>query len=728
MRKPFQNSSGIVRAPVLPANRHILEFGSFRFDLEERLLYRAGALVPLTPKVLETLALFLTNPERLISRDEMIAALWPDSVVEESGLARNISLLRKALEEGNPGVSFIETIPKRGYRFVGPVTPLPNPGGEAPDRVPAIAAPARYWFWGLTGVVLCAVLALFWLRPHFAAGSAGAGASHAVASTPQFRQITSDSRRKIPYSNDSQLFIAGSDLYFWELEGDKSLLGRVAASGGDVSTIALPSHDTVPYSLAPDGKSLLLGHKPGQPGEFSIFRLPSGPAVPLPRNIGTGGGILRGVPVPDELTYAAGHSIFTAGLNGENRRKLAEVDGQPGALRWSSDGKLLRFDVLNAHKDVHTIRELSAAPGALPHPLLREHLSPEGECCGSWDAAGEDFVFTSYHRFGTTSDIWVLEKGKTEPRQITSGPLRFYTPVFSADKTAIFAVGEQPRGQLMRMDRASGNFVPYLFPLSAEAVRPSPDGKWLAYASFPDGRLYICRADGSGKRQLTSSPVIVRSPYWSPDGRSIVYLGALPGGLYKIFRVGASGGSPEPVWPEDNESEGVATWSGDGQRILFGRLRAVPNNGHMVILQMDLTTRKVEEIRGSEGLWTARWSPDGRYISAVTVDNHSLMLFDPKTEQWSKLAGGVDIDGGFDINDTVWSRDSSTLYFDTSSSSDPAIYRVRFPGRRVERVAGLRQTPLAGPYGPSLGVTPEGEPLVLRDETIQEIWAIGHWR
>jgi Tol biopolymer transport system component len=104
------------------------------------------------------------------------------------------------------------------------------------------------------------------------------------------------------------------------------------------------------------------------------------------------------------------------------------------------------------------------------------------------------------------------------------------------------------------------------------------------------------------------------------------------------------------------------------------------------------------------------------------------MLFDPKTEQWSKLAGGVDIDGGFDINDTVWSRDSSTLYFDTSSSSDPAIYRVRFPGRRVERVAGLRQTPLAGPYGPSLGVTPEGEPLVLRDETIQEIWAIGHWR
>ncbi len=108
---------------------HIYEFGPFRLDAEERLLFRAQEPVPLTPKVVDTLLVLIENRGRLLAKDALMNAVWPDSFVEESSLAQNISLLRKALGEEHGGRQYIETLPRRGYRFMAEVREVRKEGG-----------------------------------------------------------------------------------------------------------------------------------------------------------------------------------------------------------------------------------------------------------------------------------------------------------------------------------------------------------------------------------------------------------------------------------------------------------------------------------------------------------------------------------------------------------------------------------------------------------------------
>ena len=95
----------------------VYSFGAFRVDAGERLLFKGNREIPLTPKVFETLLALIENSSHVLTKKELMQKVWPDSFVEENNLAQNISLLRKAL-----GESFIQTIPKRGYRFVADVS------------------------------------------------------------------------------------------------------------------------------------------------------------------------------------------------------------------------------------------------------------------------------------------------------------------------------------------------------------------------------------------------------------------------------------------------------------------------------------------------------------------------------------------------------------------------------------------------------------------------------
>jgi DNA-binding winged helix-turn-helix (wHTH) protein/TolB-like protein len=97
----------------------VYRFGPFRYDTAQRLLFREGELVPLVPKAIDTLHVLLERRGEVVGKAELMKAVWPDCVVEEVGLARNVSLLRKAL--GEDAEAYIETIPKRGYRFTAEV-------------------------------------------------------------------------------------------------------------------------------------------------------------------------------------------------------------------------------------------------------------------------------------------------------------------------------------------------------------------------------------------------------------------------------------------------------------------------------------------------------------------------------------------------------------------------------------------------------------------------------
>src|SRR4030095_14996106 len=96
-------------------------FDGFRVDTTERLLFKENREISLTPKVFDTLLVLLENSSHVLTKKELMEQVWPDSFVEENNLPQNISILRKALGEGNEGDPYIQTVPKRGYRFVADV-------------------------------------------------------------------------------------------------------------------------------------------------------------------------------------------------------------------------------------------------------------------------------------------------------------------------------------------------------------------------------------------------------------------------------------------------------------------------------------------------------------------------------------------------------------------------------------------------------------------------------
>ena len=112
--------------------RQLYEFGAFHLDTEERLLLRNCEVVPLAPKAFDVLLALVMQPGHLLEKDELLKTVWPDSFVEENNLADNISKLRKALGEGENGQKYIETIPRRGYRFIAEVR-------QTPEEIPPLA-------------------------------------------------------------------------------------------------------------------------------------------------------------------------------------------------------------------------------------------------------------------------------------------------------------------------------------------------------------------------------------------------------------------------------------------------------------------------------------------------------------------------------------------------------------------------------------------------------------
>jgi Tol biopolymer transport system component len=199
--------------------------------------------------------------------------------------------------------------------------------------------------------------------------------------------------------------------------------------------------------------------------------------------------------------------LYIARSDGTDSRQLATVSGPPFWLRWSPDGRKLRFTVNVAGSGSNTLWEV-ATDGTSLRPLLPGWNNPPAECCGTWTPDGKYFVFEST-RNGRT-DIWAIREAKgffqrssQAPFQLTSGPLNFLGPVPSKDGRKLYVVGSQPRGELIRYNAKSRQFVPYLSGISADFVDFSRDGQWCANVAFPEGTLWRAEVDGGHRLQLT---------------------------------------------------------------------------------------------------------------------------------------------------------------------------------------------------------------------------------
>ena len=140
--------------------------------------------------------------------------------------------------------------------------------------------------------------------------------------------------------------------------------------------------------------------------------------------------------------------------------------------------------------------------------------------------------------------------------------------------------------------------------------------------------------------------------------------------------------------------------------------------GSAVIHMLDLKTRQVSTLSGSEGLYSPHWSPDGRYVLAKSLDSPKLMLFDFSTHKWAELVSSP-------ADYPNWSHDGSYIYFINPYIAEPAVYRVRISDRKLELVTSLSRQRLGWSIaGKWTGLAGDDSPLVLRDTGSEEIYAL----
>jgi Tol biopolymer transport system component len=437
-------------------------------------------------------------------------------------------------------------------------------------------------------------------------------------------------------------------------------------------------------------------------------------------------------PDPECIAYSQGNDLYIASSSGSDSRKIATLSGMVRAIRWSPDGRSLRFLLDNRSTRKRSFWEISTDGGGL-HELLPEW---EGRLRDSGLSSTQDgkYLFFAGSQNGRT-DLWsarqslsLWSRSRIRPTRLTFGPLEFDYAVPSTDGKHLFSIGSQLRAELARLDVTTKQFRPYLPGIPANALDFSRDGQWIAYTTYPDLTLWRSKIDGSERLQLSYAPLRApHHPAWSPDGKSIVFTAIGSANHWGVYIVSAGGGDPRLLSAPD-QVDAEASWSPDGTTVIFSGLpwADVDAKKATAIRLLELKTNQRSILPGSEGFWEPRWSPNGRFVVAITADAKKVMIYDFKSREWGELVAMPNVNNAVlnAVLNAVWSRDSRQVYFDSFEAGEPAIYRVDLATHRVTQLVTLRDFRRTFLVSPTMTLTPDDSPVLLRDTGIEEIYAL----
>jgi Tol biopolymer transport system component len=534
--------------------------------------------------------------------------------------------------------------------------------------------------------------------------------------------ITNDGQQKLtntPYDFQSPMVTDGARIFFEEQRATHSAIAEVSTSGGDTELLKTPFRSAQLAAVSPDHSQLLLADMYSETAtEMPFYNLPviGGTAQRI-------GDLLAHdaawSPSGEWMVFARKDELILTKPDGTPVRKLVAGMGLPWWPRWSPDGKKLRFTISDPRTQANSIWEVFP-DGSNLRPLVTAEDGPPTECCGTWTHDGRYFVFQAIR--DNNAAVWMSSernsgfRSKQDSIRLTTGPMQTYAPLPSIDDKTVYVIGAKHRSELVRYNFRTKTFVPFLTGLSASEVEFSKDGQSIIYVNYPEGTLWRAKADGSSRVQLTSVPFTVWLPRWSPDGTQITFFGGMPGKPWKVYVIPATGGTPESVWPE-TLNQGDPNWSPDGNSLVFGRLPwKTGATEPCAIYILDLKTRRLSQVEGSEGLFSPRWSPDGKYLMAMKPDSTQILLYSFDLHKWTTVARGL-------LNYASWSGDSKYIYaMDSHLPGVTTWVRIRVGDGKVDTVADLstvRQIVTAW-----IGLDADESPIVAREIGTEEIYAL----
>jgi DNA-binding winged helix-turn-helix (wHTH) protein/Tol biopolymer transport system component len=672
-------------------------FGVFEFDPQARELTKHGVRLKVQDQPIQILALLLDRAGQVVSRDDLQRRLWPDGtfVDYEQSLNKAVNKLREALGDSADHPIYIETLARRGYRFLAPVQgdQTVMPATKTVTRRRAVA-----WL-AAGGLVLATFLTTgLW--------------SIDVPQVERVAPLTNDSAFKVAIFG--RLISNGNGVLY----GDDYDVWSVAASGGGAKSLSLPflksARSRVLADYSPIRQQVLIA-TPHSDTSDEVNLWLCGPEGEAPHKVAELKPPFRVALAPDaeRIAISMPDGLYVQSIKTGLRRRIRPMTGFSPTLPWW-------------HPSGHSVGFLEPAGEQKKSQAWQvdddgthlRRIVPEaahGQESGAWSQDGLRFFYLSsegeiFLRIQAGFGGWLRKPVVT--RLTTSGQFRTPPALDPVNPRRLYAVGSVLRGETMRYDREARRWVSFLGGFSGEKVDRSPDGQWLTYITYPGAELHRCRGDGSGD-VLLAPGVEGMNPSWSPDGKQIAFSGRPAGTLlkYKLWLVSRDGGDAAPYRPEI-ESGYDTTWSGDGKRILLGQDGSSPG----MIRILHLKTGELEPVVGTERLFSARWSPGEKHIVAQEVNTLKLFILDPVKSQWRPLTEDS-------IGYPKWSRDGRYIYCEAVSGSVIEAIRIEVATGHRERIA--RADFMVIDNGNSwLGWTEDWDPLVVRDVSSTQVYRI----
>ena len=670
-------------------------FGLFEVDLQSGELWKAGKRIKIQSQPFKVLATLLEHPGEVVTREDLQLRLWgKDTTVDfDHSLGTAINKIREALGDSAENPRFIETLARRGYRFI---TPVGYPVASATTQIATSCRKnstrstiriARKSSGSARSTPRKQIHAIYIAAAAAALVALGVFLGSSGPRSPlRISQITYSGRISPGAPAMESLPATATDgfrIFSSVIENGRASLSQVSIANGEAVPLPIPSEIAAPSlgDLSPDGSKLLLRNHLSPESEQPLWVVPVG-----------GGSALRvanilahdatWMPDGNGILYAAGDELFVTYLKDGVSSSIATVPGRAFWLRWSPDGLLLRFTIIDPLAHTMSLWELPAGTHT-PRPILSGWSNPASECCGTWTPDGKYFIFQSA-RDGN-EDLWRLRgKDTSGPTRITNGPLRYEAPIAARTGHRIFFLGLDTKSELLRYATDKREFIPLnTFLSQANRVNFSRDRQWVAWTDAQGPSLAgprQRRRGASAHSRLHAGlprPLVTRRPaarhHGPRAGPSLAALlrprrtAAAPSPSILKTATPATPTGPPTANPLSS-AESPISWAKRADRAPSRYSTSTPT--------------AITPVPGSEGLFSPRWSPDGRYIAAISLDQRRLMLYDVAARTWRLLAETS-------VADPVWSSDSKAIYIHAFMSPTQPIYRVDVPSGQLQQVADL---------------------------------------